>query len=63
MKAQAQEVIPEPVVVKEEPVEIEETKAETEEESQLSFFGGEQSSKKTRQASFRCKRNGSTDAN
>ena len=44
MKAQAQ-VIPEPVVVKEEPVEIEETKAETEEESQLSFFGGEQSSK------------------
>lgn len=45
MKAQAQEVIPEPVVVKEEPVEIEETKAETEEESQLSFFGGEQSSK------------------
>lgn len=46
VKAQAQEVIPEPVVVKEEPVEIEETKAETEEESQLSFFGGEQSSKK-----------------
>ncbi|MBF7152032.1 DNA mismatch repair protein MutS [Bacillus albus] len=46
MKAQAQEVIPEPVVVKEKPVEIEETKVETEEESQLSFFGGEQSSKK-----------------
>lgn len=46
VKAQAQEVIPEPVVVKEEPVEIEETKAETEEESQLSFFSGEQSSKK-----------------
>jgi len=40
------EVAPEPVVVKEEPAEIQETKVETEEESQLSFFGGEQSSKK-----------------
>lgn len=46
VKAQEQEVIPEPVVVKEEPVEIEETKIENEEESQLSFFGTEQSSKK-----------------
>ncbi|MGM2837290.1 DNA mismatch repair protein MutS [Bacillus cereus group sp. Bce002] len=46
VKAQEQEVIPEPVVVKEEPVEIEETKVENEEESQLSFFGTEQSSKK-----------------
>ena len=31
---------------KEEPVEVLEAKVETEEESQLSFFGGEQSSKK-----------------
>ncbi|MCU5437157.1 DNA mismatch repair protein MutS [Bacillus cereus] len=46
VKAQEQEVIPEPIVVKEEPVEIEETKVENEEESQLSFFGAEQSSKK-----------------
>lgn len=46
VKMQEQEVIPEPVVVKEAPVEIEETKVENEEESQLSFFGGEQSPKK-----------------
>ncbi|PKJ56498.1 DNA mismatch repair protein MutS [Bacillus sp. SN10] len=46
VKAQEQELIPEPVVVKEESVEIEETKVENEEESQLSFFGAEQSSKK-----------------
>ncbi|MES5956230.1 DNA mismatch repair protein MutS [Bacillus fungorum] len=46
VKAQEQEVIPEPVVVKEDPAEIQETKVETEEESQLSFFGGEKSSKK-----------------
>ena len=45
VKMQEQEVIPEPVVVKEAPVEIEETKVENEEESQLSFFGGEQSPK------------------
>lgn len=63
VKAQEQEVIPEPIVVKEEPIEIEETKVDNEEESQLSFFGAEQSSKKTRQASSRCKRNGSADAN
>ena len=62
VKMQEQEVIPEPVVVKEAPVEIEETKVENEEESQLSFFGGEQSPK-TRQASSRYKRNGSTCAN
>lgn len=42
---QEQEVIPEPIVVKEEPIEIEETKVDNEEESQLSFFGAEQSSK------------------
>ena len=46
VKAQEQEVIPEPIVVKEEPIEIEETKVDNEEESQLSFFGAEQSSKK-----------------
>ena len=46
VKVQEQEVIPEPVVVKEEPVEVQRAKVETEEESQLSFFGGEQSSKK-----------------
>lgn len=45
VKAQEQEVIPEPIVVKEEPIEIEETKVDNEEESQLSFFGAEQSSK------------------
>ena len=62
VKVQEQEVIPEPVVVKEEPVEVQRAKVKTEEESQLSFFGGEQSSK-TRQASSRCKRNGSTSTN
>ncbi|NKW86712.1 DNA mismatch repair protein MutS [Bacillus cereus] len=46
VKAQEQEVIPKPIVVKEEPIEIEETKVDNEEESQLSFFGAEQSSKK-----------------
>ena len=45
VEVKEQEVIPEPVVVKEEPVAIEETKVDNEEESQLSFFGTEQSSK------------------
>lgn len=63
VKAQEQEVIPEPIVVKEEPIEIEETKVDNEEESQLSFFGAEQSSKKQDKPGSRCKRNGSADAN
>ena len=46
VEVKVQEAAPEPVVVKEEIAEIQETKVETEEESQLSFFGGEQSSKK-----------------
>ena len=46
VEVKVQEATPEPVVVKEEIAEIQETKVETEEESQLSFFGGEQSSKK-----------------
>ena len=46
VEVKEQEVIPEPVVVKEEPVAIEETKVDNKEESQLSFFGTEQSSKK-----------------
>ncbi len=45
VEVKVQEVVPEPVVVKEEPAEIQEKKEETEEESQLSFFGGDQSSK------------------
>ena len=45
VEVKVQEAAPEPVV-KEEIAEIQETKVETEEESQLSFFGGEQSSKK-----------------